>query len=276
MSRAIKISKEIINKAVNEFKEALVTGKFADGKISYSITLGNLNQKANVYFTEIAWLKMQTLIDKFNSEVGWHGIATRYGKEEDNAYLISDILVYPQEVTGVTVTTDQEKYEMWLMQHDDDTFNNIRMQGHSHVNMSTSPSSVDNALYEKILDQLDDDMFYIFMIWNKSGSKTIKIYDMEKNVMFDTADISVKILDDGTGIEKFLKEAKELVDDKKKTSSYTNSTAAKNTQDKAPTSSESNKTNIKQSANKGSQPKYKRKESYSGYSGYYGYSRGWY
>lgn len=276
MSRAIKLSRDIIEKAVKEFAETLEGSKLADGKVSYSVTLGNLNQKANVFFTEIAWLKMQTLIDKFDKEVGWHGIATRCGKEEDNAYLISDILVYPQKVTGVTVTTDQEKYEMWLMNHDDKTFNNIRMQGHSHVNMSTSPSSVDNTLYEKILGQLDDDMFYIFMIWNKSGSKTIKIYDMAKNVMFDTTDITVSILDDGTGIEKFLKEAKSLVEDEKKTSTYTNSTTNKNAQNKTPASSEKDKTTTKQSSNKSNQPKYKRKESYSGYSGYYGYSRGWY
>ena len=79
--------------------------------------------------------------------------------EEKDTYLISDILVYPQEVTGSTVTTDQNEYEMWLMKQEDDVFNNIRMQGHSHVNMSTSPSSVDLNLYDGILSQLDSDMF---------------------------------------------------------------------------------------------------------------------
>ena len=88
------------------------------------------------------------------------------------------------------------------------------MQGHSHVNMSTTPSSVDTALYDQILDQLDDDMFYIFLIWNKKNDKTIKIYDMAKNVLFETSDITVSILSENESIEEFLSDAKKLVQDK--------------------------------------------------------------
>lgn len=160
---------------------------------------------------------MQILIREFNDEVAWHGIATRC--EEKDTYLISDILVYPQEVTGTTVTTDQEKYQMWLMGQEDDIFNNIRMQGHSHVNMATSPSSVDLNLYESILDQLSGDMFYIFMIWNKSGSKTVKIYDLRENILFETSDVTVSIKDVGD-MSGFLKEAKELVQRKTYTPTY--------------------------------------------------------
>lgn len=156
----------------------------------------------------MAWEKMQLLVKEFDKEVAWHGIAERC--EEKDTYLISDILVYPQEVTGSTVTTDQSKYENWLMSHDDEVFNNIRMQGHSHVNMAVSPSSVDLSLYERILDQLSSDMFYIFMIWNKRGEKTVKIYDLRENILFETADVTVTIkgMEDMT---EFLEEAKELV-----------------------------------------------------------------
>lgn len=168
---------------------------------------------------------MLTLVREFDKEVAWHGIAHRCEDEED-AYIISDILVYPQEVTGATVNTDQEKYQMWLMNHDDDVFNNIRMQGHSHVNMSTSPSTVDTSLYDRILEQLDDDMFYIFLIWNKRNEKTIKIYDLAKNVLFETADVTVSVREDDIGMERFLKNAKEMVQDKKytpvKTTTYGN------------------------------------------------------
>ena len=55
-------------------------------------------------------------------------------------------------------------------------------------------SSVDDTLYENILSQLDDTMFYIFMIWNKKGDKTCKIYDLAKNILFDTADCEIKII----------------------------------------------------------------------------------
>lgn len=221
MSKNIKITDESLNEVRKAFEEALSTGKFSDGKITFTKTLGIVNRKATVFFTELAWLKMQTLIREFDKEVAWHGIAKRGEDASKDEYYITDILVYPQEVTGATVSTDQEKYQMWLMNHDDEVFNNIRMQGHSHVNMGVTPSSVDTSLYDRILEQLDDDMFYIFMIWNKRKEKTIKIYDLAKNILFDTSDVTVEVLDDGTGIEKFLKDAKDAVKDKPATPTTT-------------------------------------------------------
>lgn len=214
MSKLIKMTPEYMAEVRRDFEEALSSGRFADGQINFTKTFSSIERKATIFFTELAWLKMQTLIREFDKEVAWHGIAKRGKDETKDEYYITDILVYPQEVTGATVNTDQEKYQTWLFDHEDDVFNNIRMQGHSHVNMGTSPSGVDTSLYERILEQLDNDMFYIFMIWNKRKEKTIKIYDLSKNVLFETSDVTVKILDDGTGIEKFLKNAKEMVKDK--------------------------------------------------------------
>jgi len=218
MAKIIKLTPNYIEEVRKAFEEALSSTKLSDGKINFTKTFGTSKRDATVYFTELAWLKMQTLIREFDKEVAWHGVAMRGEDPSKDEYYITDILVYPQEVTGATVNTDQEKYQMWLMEHEDDVFNNIRMQGHSHVNMGTTPSSVDTSLYDRILDQLDDDMFYIFMIWNKKGEKTIKIYDLAKNVLFETQDCTVKILDDGTGIEQFLKNAKSMVKDKVYTS----------------------------------------------------------
>lgn len=214
MSKIIKLTAQNFEEIRKDFEEALRGLKLSDGKINFTKTFGTIQRKATLYFTELAYLKMLTLVREFDKEVAWHGIAKRCEDEED-AYIISDILVYPQEVTGATVNTDQEKYQMWLMNNDDEVFDNIRMQGHSHVNMGTTPSSVDTTLYDQILAQLEDDMFYIFLIWNKRNEKTIKIYDLEKNVLFETADVTVKVREDDIGMEKFLKNAKEMVQDKK-------------------------------------------------------------
>lgn len=214
MAKIIKLTQENIEEIKRAFNEAIQAAKLSDGKISFSKSFSGIKREATVYFTELAWLKMQTLIREFDKEVAWHGIAKRGDDASKDEYYITDILVYPQEVTGSTVTTDQAKYQTWLMTHEDDVFNNIRMQGHSHVNMGTSPSPVDTALYDRILEQLDDKMFYIFMIWNKKGDKTIKIYDMAKNILFETSDCKVEILDDGTGLEKFITDAKTMVCDK--------------------------------------------------------------
>ena len=216
MSKIIKMTSQNLDEIRKDFEEALKGLKLSDGRINFTKTFGTIQRKATLYFTELAYLKMLTLVREFDKEVAWHGIAKRCEDEED-AYIISDILVYPQEVTGATVNTDQEKYQMWLMNNDDEVFNNIRMQGHSHVNMGTTPSSVDTNLYDQILAQLEDDMFYIFLIWNKRNEKTIKIYDLAKNVLFETADVTVKVREDDIGMERFLKDSKEMVQDKKYT-----------------------------------------------------------
>lgn len=197
MAKLIKLTPEIIEETQKEFSEYL-KDKISDGRVSFSKTINVIQRKATVWFAEIAWKKFQALVKDFDKEVAWHGLAYRNSDPDKDEYYITDILVYPQEVTGATVTTDQSKYQTWLIDHDDETFNNIRMQGHSHVNMDVTPSSVDSTLYESILSQLDDTMFYIFMIWNKRGDKTCKIYDLAKNVLFDTADCEIKVVSTAT------------------------------------------------------------------------------
>jgi len=214
MAKLIKIGPECLEEVRKEFEESLKNLKLSDGKISFTKTLGTIQSRADLNFTDIAWQKMQALVREFDKEVAWHGIAFRDEDPDKNAYTITDILVYPQEVTGATVTTDQTKYQTWLMDHDDDVFNNIRMQGHSHVNMSVSPSGVDTSLYDRILNQLDDTMFYIFLIWNKRGEKTVKIYDLAKNILFETSDVDVHILGDGFDMNAFLTDAKGKVQTK--------------------------------------------------------------
>lgn len=195
MAKIIKITPDCIAEIRKDFEETLKNAKLSDGKISFSRSFGYIKRDATVFFTKEAWQKMQALIKNFDKEVAWHGLAHR-GEPGKDEYFISDILVYPQEVTGATVNTDQQKYQTWLMSHEDDVFNNIRMQGHSHVNMGVTPSGVDNSLYERILEQLDEEMFYIFLIYNKRGDKTFKIYDLAKNILFETGDVTVKVLED--------------------------------------------------------------------------------
>lgn len=214
MSKQIRLTPENIAEIRQEFEKAL-TGAISDGKINFIKTVPSLQRRAELQFTELAWYKMQSLIRECDKEVGWHGVAYRADEDGKDIYRIEDILVYPQEVTGVTVTPDQQQYQMWLMRHPDEVFNNIRMQGHSHVNMSTTPSGVDTTFYEQILRQLDDSMFYIFLIWNKRNERYVKIYDMAKNVLFETADVTVTVLPAENGIEEFLSSAKKMIVERK-------------------------------------------------------------
>ena len=53
-------------------------------------------------------------------------------------------------------------------------------------------------------------MFYIFMIWNKSLSVHTLIYDMTQNVLYESDDVEVKLLDDDC-MSEFLADAKDKV-----------------------------------------------------------------
>ena len=226
VSKILRISPELREEYTKEFATMLAgTKSFSEGKINYAKILPDVGRKATIYMTPEAYFKMLTLLSGFDKEVAWHGVAHRYGEDIDtDEYIITDILVYPQTVTGVTVDMDEAEYANWLMENaDDERFDNLRMQGHSHVRMGTTPSTTDIHHQETILDMLGGDDFYIFMIYNKNLSKTVKIFDLKKNIMFDNADIDVAVLfDSETTGDEFLKDAKRLVVEKSYVNKYYN------------------------------------------------------
>lgn len=215
--------KEEIEKELDEYSSSFdktVAEKMSDGnlglsktiKLEYKKDLSKIDRRASLVFSKGAYIKMCALVATTDKEVAWHGVAER---GEDDIYIVKDIIVYPQEVTAATIDRDRKEYEKWLAKLDDDTFNNLRFQGHSHVNMGTSPSGTDLEHQREILDQLFDEDFYIFFIMNKSMSMYAKIFDLKKNVVFEKEDIDVCI--GGMKLGAFVKEAGGLV----KTKTYT-------------------------------------------------------
>lgn len=215
MSRRIKITPEDIALMQQEFAEAVQKANITDGKVSYTKEFKSDDKKASVVFTPEAYEKMFMLIQEFSKEVAWHGIAKRSEREDMDEYVVYDIVVYPQEVTGANVDMDPGRYAQWICENAaDDRFNHIYMQGHSHVNMGVSPSGVDLNHQEEILRMLGDEDFYIFMIYNKSMKHDIRVYDMKNNIMYEDKDISVSVVGWTTDLTQFLKDAKDMVKEK--------------------------------------------------------------
>lgn len=208
MIKYIKLTPALIKKAKTDFVKSISEQKSFTGDINYRVPLdaSDSYSKAVLTFTQAAYAKMCTIVSMFSSEIGWHGTAKRTGK---NTFIITDIFVYPQVATAATVNTDQKKYQDWLMELPDQKFNNLRMHGHSHVNMGVIPSSVDIQHREGILDNLNSDMFYIFMVWNKSLAHDITIFDFKNNVMY--TDASVNVIISELDINGFLKVAHQNV-----------------------------------------------------------------
>lgn len=246
MSKPIKLTDELKNNIISEFTKSVESEKMFNGEISFKKKFEwEDDERASIVFETLAFTKMYALIQDCSDEVAWHGVAKR-STENNSEFIISDIMVYPQEVTSATVDTDQIKYQTWLYSFDDDTFNNIRMQSHSHVNMGTSPSATDLTHQEKILSMCDNNMFYIFMIWNKRMEHTVKIFDLENNTLYEDKDIDILVGDNSFDIKGFLEDSRKLVVKKTYTynsgnSLYNNNKSKKDNKDsKEKTSDKSN------------------------------------
>jgi len=198
---------EMKQQAVADFSQLLNDIKMTDGTLSYNRCFNYKDRNVTVWLTMEAYRKIIALVIEFSNEVGWHGTVSRIN---DSEFVIEDIFVYPQEVTTSTVNTNQEAYTEWLYELNDDTFNNIRMHGHSHCNMGVSPSGVDDNHRQKILDQLEPDMFYLFMVWNRSLAIHTLVYDMQHNILYENKDVEVKLLS-GDDLGEFLTDAKAKV-----------------------------------------------------------------
>lgn len=212
MAKRIRLNEADIQASLESMKQRLETLKIAEGKLAINMSLPEFKAETNVYITGEAYMKIMYLVNTMDKEIAWHGTAERI----EDGYRINDVFVYPQVVSGATVNTDQEEYEKWLYGLSEEQFNNNRFQGHSHVNMNVGPSSVDLEHQRKLLADLTDEMFYIFMIINKKGDLNMRVYDLAKNILFEPEDIELVVEDDN--VMEFINSIEEMV----KTSTYQN------------------------------------------------------
>ena len=141
--------------------------------------------KLTLHFTDKAHHKMKALVNNCSEEIAWHGTVERLNK----LFVVKDILVYPQTATRATVESHDDYYPSWLDSLDDNVFNSIRMQGHSHVDMGVSPSTTDLEFYDTLIEHIQD--YYVFIIMNKSGNIWVNIYDIPNNTIYEKDDINI-------------------------------------------------------------------------------------
>ncbi len=211
MSRIYKLSDEDIKQLTIDFYDFVKTSTFTNGSVVFNHKLPKLENKANLIISETAYVKMIKLVKTFGTEVQWHGIAK---KKNTGEYVIEDILLFPHEVTSTTVISNLEEYEKWLDGLTDEQFNNLRLHGHSHVNMGVTPSSVDMKYRYDTLSTMtpqQSNPFYIYLILNKRDDCSVEIYDLEDNVVYSNEDVNITIeLSDGTDANLFVELAKML------------------------------------------------------------------
>lgn len=196
MSRKLTYTDADINVLFETFKQKVMAYQGSSKQITIptseinAVLHNTAKAKQNVFISPTAWAKMQHLVMYTEKEIAWHCLVKRIKKD---TFYIYDILVYPQEVTGTTVNTDDTKYTLWRQELPTDVVTYLKGQGHSHVNMGVNPSGTDTSYYEDIINSLRADAYYVFLILNKKGDVHCQIADKKTNTLYTNNDCIVQV-----------------------------------------------------------------------------------
>ena len=202
----IKLIEDITERLSWFNKESLEDFNIDDLKKEYTKLPKNVN-KPTLQITAEAYMRMLELVNQSAVECSWHGLVTR--DIETNTYLIYDVLVFPQRNSATATTTDEKEFAEWqtkLILDPDFPIENLRMHGHSHVNMNVFSSGVDDKYQKDLITKVDDGDYYIFLIMNKKMEICIFIYDFNQQIMFDKNDIEFQIIGSNNDIRAWAKE----------------------------------------------------------------------
>jgi hypothetical protein len=139
-----------------------------------------------VGITSEALTKMQVYVAECSDEIGWLGTA-RMNKEA-RTVIIDDVYLFEQDVHGATTEITPEgltDFATELLEKGEEgieIWNNLKMWGHSHVNMGITPSGQDNSQMKTFKEGGHD--WFIRLIANKKGEMKLDLYDYETGVTY--------------------------------------------------------------------------------------------
>lgn len=184
-----------------KFIKNLNQTKFSIGGRTVLATTSPPNHRYTINYSALATIKELLATMTCSTEIGWSGVVERVS---DTDFLVKDILIFPQTVSGTSYRTDDKKYAEWIQTLNEGQYNNLRLNGHSHVYMSVRPSTMDLELQSQTVKMLPETDYYIFTIKNKTGKAKYWIYDLKNNVVVDENNIDVHYLHEGDEYYKFV------------------------------------------------------------------------
>ena len=143
-----------------------------------------------VFISIKALNKMKEYAKQSSLEIGWLGTCHKVDKN----FHIEDVFLFKQEVheTTTEITTEGlNEFAMDILKEPDgiEIWNNIKVWGHSHVNMSTSPPVQDDEQMNVFAENEQD--FFIRIITNKRDEYRIDLYDFEKGIIYEKLSYSI-------------------------------------------------------------------------------------
>ena len=152
--------------------------------------------KVKIYYAAKAFAKTVELVKAHPVEVGWNMVIAPY----KDGYKVYDILVYPQKVSAAYISVDVANWGLWKATLDDEVEAMLNGHGHSHVNMSTFASVVDeNQQHDEILTKKNG--FYFFQIWNKRNEINSFFYDIDNKLFYTKENIEMIVEEVGSFVD---------------------------------------------------------------------------
>lgn len=182
-----------------------------------SKTVTFLDNRYELYILPQARNKMELYCDLSEGEIGWLAFVEKFDKQ---GFLITDCALLKQEVHSTTTEiTAEGLLEFWNAVAPE-KHEQIKLWGHSHVNMSVNPSGQDDSQMEYFKD---GNPWFIRLITNKKREYYIDIYDYANGIKVHMDQSDLKTYNPGaTELRKSIEEEiKEKVKEKKYTPATT-------------------------------------------------------
>lgn len=202
---------QLLKLAMQEFEEQLKNEVYVDSTITLDFNVKTeLKEKICIIYTPKAYLRMNALVQEFSSEISWFGLVDRIDKK---TFVVYDVLTFKQQVSGSKVDTDDDDQQEFYDSLTDEQSDHLHFQAHSHVNMSTVASNVDEENQKNIVRSIPGHQgYYIFQIWNKQGDINTCLYDLDENIYYDRNDVEIYVEDEEFNtLEEFVLDAKQKV-----------------------------------------------------------------
>ncbi len=147
-------------------------------------TVAFLDNRYEVYILPEARAKMELYCDLSSEEIGWLAFVER----TDVGFLITDCILLKQEVHATTTEIDPTALLEFWNNTPVEKQANIKLWGHSHVNMAASPSGQDDSQMDYFKSGND---WFIRLITNKRREYHIDVFDYKNGIKvhMDQADL---------------------------------------------------------------------------------------
>ena len=162
-----------------------------------------LSPAPRIQLTPLAETKIWDIVQNCKYEAGWLGTV----RSIPTGYLIEDIYCLPQVVSGVfnSINPDGLKtlYRKLLDQGASgfDKLERLYFWGHSHVNMSEWPSSIDRKTMIEVFGPSQRPVV-IMGIFNKQGNAWFSVYEFVNGIIHDRVVLERPVFQDDSLLEE--------------------------------------------------------------------------